>query len=216
MMQRLSLSNNIKIVFWAMLLISAGLSGAYYATLRLPLLYITLLQVIVCAITDYYTYSKGKDGVIYNVIVAPALPFALAYHFISAGTPGLWLFTKGLLVAGSLAFVMYWFCAIGGGDFKLIVALGALHGGPFTGLCVMIASVLMLIYGIFLMTKDGKLKEFLRSLCTTTKYILARMSAGGKDKIELGELPGITVPFGVPLAMAVVIVFTAGLKWGAF
>ncbi len=215
MTQLLSLSNNKKMVLWVALLISAGLSGAYYATLRLPLLYFTLPLVIVCAITDYYTYSKGKDGIIYNAVVAPALPFALAYHFISAGTPGLWLFTKGLLLAGLLAFVMYWFCAIGGGDFKLIVALGALHGGPFAGLCVMIASVLMLIYGIFVMAKGGKLMEFVRSLCTTTKYITARMAVGGKEKVDLGELPGITVPFGVPLAMAVAIVFTAGLKWGA-
>ncbi|MDO7785805.1 prepilin peptidase [Desulforamulus aquiferis] len=190
------------VIIWLVLLGFGTVGGVWYASLHLPLIYFTLLLVIICAITDYFT------GLIYNIVVMPAVAFALSFYAATAGTSGLLGCLKGLIITLCLAFFMYWFCALGGGDFKLVFALGALHGGTFAGLSVMIASLFMGFYGIITMFRKGKLKEFMTQVAYTSKYVAARISSGNNSKVETWELPESEwIPYGVPLAIAVWLLF---------
>src|SRR5262245_53199832 len=83
------------------------------------------LVVVIAAITDCW---KGK---IYNCLTLPALAIAPLWHLRWQGLQGLWFSLEGFGIAAGIPIAMSLLFGkgLGGGDIKLIAALGAL-GGP--------------------------------------------------------------------------------------
>src|SRR5579863_2601013 len=76
----------------------------------------------VCAVTDLVS------GKIYNAVTYPAIALGFAMQLALHGSSGLWLALAGFTVGFFPAFVLFAVGGMGGGDVKLLAAVGALGG----------------------------------------------------------------------------------------
>jgi prepilin peptidase CpaA len=76
----------------------------------------------IAAITD------RRDGTIPNWLTLPAIAAGLALHTLAFGVPGLRAAMFGLLACGLVPYLLFRMEAMGGGDVKLLAAIGALGG----------------------------------------------------------------------------------------
>ena len=161
--------------------------------------YPVLVFSLVAALTDL---CRGK---IYNWLTLPAILLGIGYGATTAGFSGATSALLGVATGLSLYGWMFWFGTMGGGDIKLLMALGAWSGplyafhvgvlGIFTG------GALALLILLF----SGKLVSFIRRMY---RFVLTLMV----KELEL-ETPKIdrklTMPFGIPIAIAAVWVKVA-------
>ena len=81
--------------------------------------------LIICTVTDLL-YQK-----IYNLVLIPALLFALAYNLYISGWMGLSQSLLGLMIGLLILIVPFALGGIGAGDVKLLGFIGALKGAVF-------------------------------------------------------------------------------------
>jgi prepilin peptidase CpaA len=77
---------------------------------------------VVCALTDLV---RGR---IYNAITYPAIAAGFAVHLYLEGLAGVWTALGGFAVGFFPAFVLFALGGLGGGDVKLMGAIGAIGG----------------------------------------------------------------------------------------
>ncbi|HEC92294.1 MAG TPA: prepilin peptidase [Candidatus Atribacteria bacterium] len=83
--------------------------------------YILLISILlICGITDIL-YKK-----IYNIITFPAIVLGIIMNYTYNGIPGLIGSMIGLFIAGIIFFMLFIWGAIGAGDAKLMIAIGAI------------------------------------------------------------------------------------------
>src|SRR3989338_2412253 len=93
---------------------------------------ILLGTVLFCAATDLVT------GKIYNVVTFSIIGFGFLYHGFLVDGNGILFSLLGVAFGCALFFPFFALCAIGAGDVKLLMAIGALKGWSFalsTALC---------------------------------------------------------------------------------
>lgn len=158
-----------------------------------PAVLLTVLAVA-CAITDLW---KGR---IYNAVTYPAIALGFALQVVLHGWQGLALAAGGFAVGFFPAFLLFALGGMGGGDVKLLGAIGALAGAvPATETLILS----FLFGGFFALGKlawHGKLfVTFGRTLRTLGGYLVP-----GLSRVPL-ERPGeerLTVRFGVAICVA--------------
>jgi len=84
--------------------------------------YILFLLLLIALITDV------KDEKLPNWLTMSGICFGLIYHLIVNGIDGFIFSVLGMLVAGGIFLVLYFFKALGAGDVKLFAAIGAIVG----------------------------------------------------------------------------------------
>ncbi len=134
-------------------------------------------------------------GKVFNVLTIPALLAGLVINLVAAGLPGLWLSLQGIavgfaLLLASLLLGQY----MGGGDIKLVMALGAIKGPAFVGLTLVIGILLGGAQAIALAVVRGRFLASLKRLGQSLyrRFVLA--------------LPEESAPAGVvrlPYALAI-------------
>jgi len=87
--------------------------------------YVLTVVLLICATTD--VISKK----IYNVVLMPALLFAIGYNWFQGGWPGLGQSLLGLLVGLLILILPFAKGGIGAGDVKLLGVVGAFKGVMF-------------------------------------------------------------------------------------
>lgn len=153
------------------------------------ILYIILPPLFIVA-----AYTEMKSRKIPNYLTYGAIICAVTGSFISGGLPGLQNSVLGLLIGGGVFLPFCLVGALGGGDFKLMAAAGAIVAYPmiFWALYYTCLSggVLALLYMIW----SGR---FLSSFEN-----IFRMLLGMKRKEKPGEglKKEITVPYGIAIA----------------
>lgn len=98
---------------------------------------ILMVVIAIAAIIDY-RYKKVP-----NIVTLPAMAAGLAMAFMANGFTGLSVSTAGLFVGMALLYLPYAAGGMGGGDVKLLGAIGAIKGPWF----VFIAFLAMAIIG---------------------------------------------------------------------
>lgn len=83
---------------------------------------ILLTVAVICAITDLW---KGK---IYNAVTYPAMALGVVLALVQHGAPGIFFALGGFAVGFFPAFVLFALGGMGGGDVKLLGAIGAVAG----------------------------------------------------------------------------------------
>lgn len=83
---------------------------------------VLLAVAVVCAITDLW---KGK---IYNAVTYPAMAIGVVLALAQHGAPGIFYALGGFAVGFFPAFVLFALGGMGGGDVKLLGAIGAIAG----------------------------------------------------------------------------------------
>ena len=88
-----------------------------------------LVPSLMIAVAATAAATDARSGLIPNWITLPPLLAALVLHFVTQGAGGLALSLAGALVCGLVPYLLFRQGTMGGGDVKLLAALGAL-GGP--------------------------------------------------------------------------------------
>jgi Flp pilus assembly protein protease CpaA len=90
-----------------------------------------------------------------NWLTWPAAFLGLVYHAVFAGWPGVGAAMLGCLIGYSLLLIPYLLGGFGGGDVKLLGAVGAWLGGPLLVLTFLVSSVLLGLVSVLLIVRSA-------------------------------------------------------------
>lgn len=169
--------------------------GAFFSHAVGPAPALLLLALAVaCAVTDLW---KGR---IYNSVTYPAILVGFALQIALHGTAGVFLALAGFAVGFFPAFLLFALGGMGGGDVKLLGAIGAIAGAvPATETLILA----FLFGGFFALAKlawHGQLfRTFGRTLRTLAGFIVPGL--GRAPLVGEGE-ERLTIRFGVAICIA--------------
>lgn len=152
------------------------------------------LWVVFAVVTA--TVTDLRWGKIYNVVTLPALAAGLALNSLATGWAGLFLSLQGLafglaLLLTTLLFGQY----MGGGDVKLLAALGALRGPGFLLATLAVAIPLGGVMALGLALSRGVLKDSLGRLGWS---LYGRFVLGTSDSPDAGA--SLKLPYALAIA----------------
>jgi len=166
---------------------------------------VVLICTAIAAMTDWHNFT------IRNTITLPLICTGILYHAISSDTVWLLESIAAVCLVGTILFVPYVLGVMGGGDLKLMAAVGAWLGIRQT-LYVLIASSLVAgVYALVLLLQRGERKRTLLNL-QVMYYKFRTLSAhlGPDERIETvvgrEDRRRRVIPFGVMIALGVIIV----------
>lgn len=99
-----------------------------------------------------------------NWLTLPAAAAALAVSFAAGGVSSLWLSACGLLAGFGLMLLPYMSGGMGGGDVKLMAAVGALKGAAFAFHAFLFAAIAGGVIALVVAAARGRLKASLRNV----------------------------------------------------
>ncbi len=160
---------------------------------------LVLLAIVIAAVTDL------RSGKIYNVVTVPALLAGLVLNTLSGGLAGLSLSLQGVGMGLALLLTTVFFGQyLGGGDVKLLAALGALRGPGFLLGTLLVAIPLGGALALGLALHRGALKASLRRL---------GWSLYGRFVMGTSETPAVGASVSFPYALAIAGGAVAALWW---
>lgn len=150
--------------------------------------------MIVCAYTDM---AKEK---VYNWATLPALAAGLAIWFIPFGLGRPFMSSlAATALAGGVFFLFFLIRAIGGGDVKLMAAIGALMGFDFAIYALLVIALVGAAMALAVMIWRGRLRQGLKS---SAKMLLTlRRSKAAEEK-------PLTIPYGLAITVGSIITWS--------
>lgn len=149
-----------------------------------------------------------------NVLSGPAIAAGLALNAVYSGGAGLGTSALGLVITVGVLLLPFALGGIGGGDVKMMGALGALLGPPVAlaglGIGMMLGGVIVAVH----LARRGRLREKIRAtwlmlanafLCQSLAPL--KLSAAAPDAVALPY----SVPLGLGTAAAIVLAPHVGL-----
>lgn len=131
-------------------------------------------------------WTDWRERRIPNWLTGSAIGLGLVVHFLQNGMAGVMQSLIGILLGLALLLILFLRGGIGGGDVKLLMALGALTGPAF-------------LFGAFLL---GSVCGALYSLVVIVRKSLARTSWAGAS-----------IPYALPIAAGVVLEMARQSGW---
>jgi len=151
-----------------------------------------VVLILLVTLASLFDLRLGK---IPNTLTYPACIFGLGFAVTTWSWSALSSSLLGLLIGFLPFFGLYLIGGLGGGDVKLMAAIGALMGYPFT-LNALITSILVGgLIALLLVIWEGKLWQAVRFLATT----VGRVFIPWLDREPLDTQQ--TVPFGVAICL---------------
>lgn len=140
-----------------MAVISKVLVTAFFGGDKMPYLDLifTFVLLSICAYTD------TKERKIYNTVTIPMIPIGILNSLFLYGVYDGFVQNFWLIPCFVICYVLYRTHQIGGGDAKLILAVGALMGLEYTLTILFISFIIGWFYALFIFIKNkkGDLKE---------------------------------------------------------
>lgn len=160
----------------------------------------TLIACALLAVSFIAAVSDARTGLIPNWLTLPSALLAPLVHLPLGGLAALQLSILGALVCAIVPLAFFVKRALGGGDLKLFVALGAL-AGPRDGLEIqLLALVIATCVAIAMLVARGQLTPVMRrSLGMLARAF--RISAKAQAPIDESSLTSLRL--GVPIFIAV-------------
>lgn len=138
-----------------------------------------------------------------NWLTYPAVPIAILLHTLATGWPGARLSLLGTALGLGILLPFVLLRSLGGGDWKLVGALGAFFG-PHRLINVLILTLLINgAMALFMVLWKRRLVRTLRNIGMMAAAFLRFHLPAGDMTIDNPE--AIKVPFGVAAAVAVLI-----------
>ena len=138
-----------------------------------------------------------------SILMTGVFQSLLARHLVSPAQS-----MAGVLVGFSLPFVLFVLNAIGGGDVKLLAAVGAWVGPVNILLIFVLKDIVGLVIVLAQATRQGKLKSLARNSAVVTMNLL-HVREVGVDTVRQSGLSGGSVdkplPMAVPILVAVLL-----------
>jgi prepilin peptidase CpaA len=157
--------------------------------------FIILLSVIVAGLIDLRWHR------IPNWLVLVTAGLSMTWHVVQNGWIGLWLSLGGMLLGMAVLLPMFLLKGLGAGDVKLLGALGAALTYKHILTLFVLSSIIAGIMALFRAIWSRALGKTLRNL----SHLAGRFLQGKftpHPEINLDHKGTLTIPFGVPLAIA--------------
>jgi prepilin peptidase CpaA len=114
---------------------------------------VVLSAAVAAAVTDVWKFR------VYNALTLPLLASGLLYHGLTGGVTGLSLSVIGMLCGFGVLVLFYRLGGYGGGDVKLLAAVGAWLGPEVTLYVFLASSLVAGAYALALILMYGRLGE---------------------------------------------------------
>ncbi|MBZ0258665.1 A24 family peptidase [bacterium] len=164
----------------------------------------TFAAVLVLTIAAYIDWKEHR---VPNWLTFGALGFALAYHAVLSGYPGLGYALIGAFVGLATLIVMYALGGMGAGDVKLMAAIGAWVGATATLQAFVWIAVIGGIMGAYSMYCSGQWQQRLATVGVASKNLASlKTLSTGSEKAPAK----ILLPYGVPIAFGFYAYFLIG------
>jgi prepilin peptidase CpaA len=139
---------------------------------------------------------------IYNWLTFPAILAGLVLNFAVGGLPGLQSSLIGLFV-GSLVFLVGFFVgAMGAGDVKLMAAVGAWLGWPYTVAAVIYVTLIGGLIAIGAAAASGALTQMLKNV---GGFMMALVTPGAKPAGAFTKSAAPPVAYGVSICLGTLL-----------
>jgi prepilin peptidase CpaA len=169
--------------------------GALFSGTVGPAPAVVLLAVaLTCAVTDLW---KGK---IYNAVTYPAMALGVVLSVWQHGVSGIFFALGGFAVGFFPAFVLFALGGMGGGDVKLLGAIGAVAGAVAATETLILAFV---VGGLFALGKLAWHGQLFSSLWRSLRVIAGALWPGLAPP-KLADEQRHMVRFGVAICVALV------------
>ncbi len=173
-----------------------------------PVLLLAGLLFAALVVSAYTDIARGK---VYNWCTYPAILVGLVVHGLVGYHFGNWLSLNlgllGLVIGAGLFFLPYRFGLVGGGDVKLMGAVGALQGPNFVILSAFLSAVVGAIFGLSILIWKGRFREGMWNLGSAA---LKPWKLKEKAAVDDTRLPyGLAIALGTFWAWFVV----EGVPW---
>jgi len=153
------------------------------------LLSIDYVLIVVLLISIYTDLRFQK---IYNVVIFPAVLFALGYHLAIGGAYGILFSLKGAGIGLLLFLIPYLLGGLGAGDVKLLAVVGAYKGIGFVLYSALITAIIGGIIALAILLYRRELLKTISSLLTGMRIChLPTLADEGK----------VSFPYGVAIAL---------------
>ncbi len=162
---------------------------------------------IVIAVIAMATYTDCRRRLIKNILTLPAIALGLLLHFLGNGWSGLTFGLWGLAVGFGLMMIPFVFGQMGGGDVKLMAALGSLLGA-YAIMNVFLYTTLaggILALGFAVYRKQGL--QTLRQAWQLARGILIFRTLPDKPS---EPAPAATMPYGLAIATGTLVYLILG------
>jgi len=155
-------------------------------------------------------YTDLRYGKVYNLVTLPAIAVGIVVQGLNGGLAGLTASVEGVLVGFALFLVSALLGRIiGGGDIKLLMAIGALQGPAFLAWTLLYGSLLGAMAAVVLGASGGVLRERLRSLVAGVA-----MRAAYGVPMEAGHAAsGPRIPYAAAIAAGVMLAVLPDRRW---
>jgi prepilin peptidase CpaA len=165
-------------------------------------LWIHLSVVGLCAIAALTDTLHER---IPNWLTLPALGVALVLHTFLQGPMGALDAALGAILCGAVPAALFWAGAMGGGDVKLLAAIGALVGYRLGLEIQLLSFVVASVYALGMLTWHGHLWRTLHNTAALTANAFLPRNRRRHVPQELMS----KLRFGVPMLVATVLVLFA-------
>jgi prepilin peptidase CpaA len=169
---------------------------------------IVVAAALIAAVTDVWKFK------VHNALTLPLLLSGLIYHGVVEGASGLAGSVLGALFGFGALIGLYLLGGMGGGDVKLMAALGAWLGMPLT-FFVFVASVVAAgVYAVVLVVAYGRVREtWINFLIICHRLAAIGRHLGAEDRIESELNRADRRQRFVPFAAMVAVGLIATLVW---
>lgn len=159
------------------------------------------VYAVLAALLGVSAYTDARWGKVKNFVTGPALLLGFAAHGIFGGTQGLLLSLEGVglavglfLLLGLLGRVM------GGGDAKLLIAVGALVGPVILIWVVAYGALAGGVIALGYSLATGRLKQEVTGLLMSIAWLFTRTS-----KLDYSHSDSQRIPYAIPLALGTIL-----------
>ncbi len=161
-------------------------------------LFALLQQIIFFALAAVCAYTDVARDKVYNWATLPALAGGLALWFIPFGLSGrFYQALGGMLLGGGIFALFFLFKAVGGGDVKLMAAIGALMGLEFVLNSLLVIAVIGAVMALVVLVVRRSLRRGLKS---SAKMLVTLR----RKKTDAEEKP-LTIPYGAAITTGSII-----------
>lgn len=134
-------------------------------------------------------------------ITLPGIAFGLALSYAARDWPGLSSSLLGLGIATAVFGVAYLSGGVGGGDLKLVAAIGAMKGASFIVPAIFWSSLVGMIMGVSILVWRGRLGFGLKRAAAYA-FSIRRL-----EPLQAEDPAATRLPYGVAIAFGTMIAF---------
>lgn len=165
----------------------------------------TIALIIVCGMLAVCLVTDLRTGKIYNAVTVPCAGAGLLLAMFSAGFSGAGDRLLTMTTVFVILLVLSPLVKVGGGDIKLLMAVGALQGFHFTLWALLYTGIAGGILALVIMARRRVVKQTATTMLTN----VISTAAGVPTDLAAGSAVG-KIPYSLAIAAGVFVVLVLG------